>query len=116
MQAGAIVGCDEAQVQLRVDEFCRTDPVTATVFKMCPSFLLHSFLRALGHMISTDGLDILPSGQNISVCPLSINDCRCLFFFFFSFPLFDSIYGVSWLYILRAVLFPYSTYLIDDFL
>ena len=88
------MGCDEAQVQLRVDEFCRTDPVTVTVFKMCPSFLLHSFLRALGHMISTDGLDILASSQNITVCPLSVNDCR--FIFFFSFP---------FLYLIRSMQF-----------
>ena len=75
------MGCDEAQVQLRVDEFCRTDPVTVTVFKMCPSILLQSFLRTLGHMISMDGLDILASGQNITVCPLSVSDCCYVFFF-----------------------------------
>lgn len=78
------MGCDEAQVQLRVDEFCRTDPVTVTVFKMCPSFLPHSFIRALGHMIPMNGLDILACGQDIAVCPSRL--VTAVVFSFFPFP------------------------------
>ncbi len=76
------VAVDEPLVLLAATNWINLNHRSSYKF-LCPSILLHSFLRALGHMTSTDGLDILASGQKITVRSLSV-DCRYIFFFLFS--------------------------------